>query len=52
MLFGYADEARPRDGMDEIDVRLDVVERRQREIDARLRLLERQADIRGYRGQE
>jgi hypothetical protein len=31
-----------------IDARLERMEHRQREIDARLSLLERQADIRGY----
>lgn len=35
--------------IDEFDERLAVLEREQREIDARLRLLEQQADPRGIR---
>ena len=35
-----------------IDERLGVVEREQREIEARLRLLERQSDPRGIRGMD
>lgn len=42
-------QAKVRHDMSDVDIRLAAIERKQKEIDARLKLLERQADIRGYR---
>jgi hypothetical protein len=38
-----------RHDMSQVDTRLARVEKEQRDVDVRLRLLEKQADIRGYR---